>query len=96
MSNKKTIVLGPEYDDDLWKTLKIILADIGATVAHSSSGHYGSQDMDCYAVFLSGEELVIESETYVGVSITGEAHIVENVSRLFFQKKGSTKNNREQ
>ena len=80
MSITKTIVLGDEYDDEVRTTLMRVLQNLGARVSPEQSGVGGSQEFSSYRAELRGELLVIEAETYVGLSLSGPAHLVDEVA----------------
>ena len=79
---KKKLVLGDEYDDALRHALMDCLAELGANVAARQWGLGGSQIIDTTKVSLGKDLLVVEAETYVGLSITGEARVVDRVAGL--------------
>jgi hypothetical protein len=91
-ANTKTITLGPEYDDALRETLKAVLRGLGAIAGQSSWGVGGSQEVDSLVVSVEGQPLTVESETYVGLTITGNAQVVDKVAALVAQQqsKGPT------
>lgn len=77
---KKKLVLGDEYDDALRHALMDCLAELGADIAARQWGLGGSQIIDTTKVSLGKDLLVVEAETYVGLSISGEARVVDRVA----------------
>lgn len=79
---KKKLVLGDEYDDALRQALMNCLAALGADIAARQWGLGGSQIIETTKVALGKDLLVVEAETYVGLSISGEARVVDRVAAL--------------
>ena len=84
MSNlTKTICLGNEYDDRLREALVEVLRAMGAVALDGAPfwGVGGSQVVEIERLEIDGRPLSIEAETYMGLSIVGEAELVEEVAR---------------
>lgn len=79
---KKTVVLGAEYDEDLRARLTAVLKRFGGAPADRLRGVAGSQDLDVLEIRVGDESLTVESETYVGLSITGSTELVDRVLSL--------------
>ena len=79
---KKKLVLGDEYDEALRHKLMCALAGLGATIEAHQWGLGGSQIIQTTKVLLGKDLLVVECETYVGLSLFGEARVVERVAAL--------------
>lgn len=79
---KKTLNLGPEWDDATRAALKRALESLDATTSGTSWGVGGSQELETSEVFVGGSVVVVESETYIGLTITGENELVETIARL--------------
>ena len=78
-SSEVSVVLGNEWDSSLRQTLIDVLRTAGAIATSEQWGIGGSQEVD-EAVFNIGGELVrVESETYVGLSISGPKSVVEQI-----------------
>lgn len=77
---KKKLILGNEYDEKLRHALTECLTALGADMAVWQWGLGGSQLLETRKVYLGKSLLVIEAETYVGLSITGESRIVDSVA----------------
>jgi hypothetical protein len=58
------------------------LAALGADVRARQWGLGGSQILETVQVALGKDVLVIEAETYVGLSLAGEARLVDRVAAL--------------
>ena len=78
-----TAILASECDLDAGNALIRVLREVGA---QEVSRHYavaGSQEINTLRFTLDGFPLSVETETYVGLSVTGEREAVEKIhSRL--------------
>jgi hypothetical protein len=83
---KKKLVLGDEHDDALRQALLDCLSGLGATIAARQFGLGGSQIIETTKVSLGKDLLVVEAETYVGLSITGESRLVDRVAALVSER----------
>jgi hypothetical protein len=80
VGSDKTLVLGPEYDERLRLILRDTLHRLGGQqIAATKSLLGGSQALDSIEVEVAGQRLVVESETYVGLSISGPADLVDRI-----------------
>jgi hypothetical protein len=77
---KKKVILGSEYDDTLRAALTDCLTELGADVAARQWGLGGSQILETTKVSVGKDVLVVEAETYVGLSISGEARLVDRIA----------------
>lgn len=75
----KTVILGSEYDEAVWQALKSVLKDLGGTVQDSSWGVGGSQELTSADVIIGGERITVESETYVGISVSGDSELADQI-----------------
>ena len=82
------VVLGDEYDDCLRDALREVLKSCGAIILEGSWGIGGSQEIETLKVKLGSDILVVESETYMGLSIAGPKDAVENVAQQVNRKLG--------
>lgn len=81
-----TVVLGDEFDESLRERLIDVLRKADACQpARGDRFTVGSQDLEELDVEIGGRVLHIEAETYVGLSITGPADLVEQVRQLVLQ-----------
>jgi len=83
---KKSVTLGSEYDDATFEALRLALASLNATRAGTSWGVGGSQEIGTFEVVVGGSPLTVESETYIGLTITGEEELVDTVTALVREK----------
>lgn len=77
---KKTLVLGKEYDGALRRALMDCLAGMGAEVTARQWGLGGSQTLETTKVYVGKDLVVVQSETYVGLSITGSPRLVDRIA----------------
>lgn len=86
MTESASVILGDEYDEVLRKVLKEVLADLKADGEVGSWAVGGSQELARTEVSVEGERLVIESETYVGLTISGSRTLTDRVKALVEKK----------
>jgi hypothetical protein len=80
VGSDKTLVLGPEYDERLRLILRDALHRLGGRqISPTKRLMGGSQELDSIEVEVAGQRLVVESETYVGLSISGPADLVDRI-----------------
>ena len=85
-TNQVTVILGREFDDPLREKLMNVLRQLGAKPVKSTERYVtGSQDLQLFDVILNEQLLHIESETYIGLSISGPNDLVQQVRRLVIQ-----------
>lgn len=77
MRPPKTVVLRPEYDDALRAAVVAAVRELGGELLSQTSGVAGSQDLAIATVRVGGALVTIEAETYVGISISGDAAVVD-------------------
>jgi len=87
---KKKLILGDEYDEALRHGLMEALAGLGASIEAHQWGLGGSQIIQTTKVLLGKDLLVVQSETYVGLSLFGEARVVDRVAALLPSAKPKT------
>lgn len=75
----KTIILGNEFDESHKSRLIEILKSLGAIPLSSDWTVVGSQELTSFAVSLRAEVLKAESETYIGLSISGPDTLVDEI-----------------
>ena len=80
-SVERTICLGEEHDQPLRQALLAVHREMGGLVDERMLGVGGSQEVETVEVVLGGNPVRIEAETYVGVSITGEETLVEEIAK---------------
>jgi len=77
--DSKTVILGDEYDDELRENLMICLKNMGAKIVDENWFIGGSQQIERLEVEMNTHLIVVEAETYIGLSIQGPAKIIENI-----------------
>ena len=75
-----TVRLGDEFDEDLRDTVRSVLAGLGAELTDTSWGIGGSQEIETLVAVIGGERIVIEAETYVGITLSGRRDVVERLA----------------
>lgn len=86
---KKKLILGSEHDESLRQALMDCLAAMGADIAARQWGLGGSQIIDTTKVTIGRDLLVVETETYVGLSVTGESRLVDRIFAQLAERTGS-------
>lgn len=74
-----TITIGSEIDDMLIKRLKRVLDNHNAVLLRHDNYIVGSQDISIFDYKIGPENIAITVETYVGVSLTGEVTIINEI-----------------
>ena len=87
-----TLVLGDEFDDMLRNDLIEVLQGLGASTQSSDWSVAGSQEIAATKILLRGQSLIIEAETYVGLSITGAQDILREVNTLIAERRARRNN----
>lgn len=80
MTSTITKLLGDEHDERLRDALRDTLNELGAIKRQEQRGVAGSQDVEVLAIEVQGRPLLVESETYVGLSVTGDSDLVELIA----------------
>ncbi|HEX8049720.1 hypothetical protein [Rhizobium sp.] len=75
----KTVILGQEHDQNLRDTLMHVLRQLGASIISRNRAVAGSQEIETVLLQLAGQEITIEAETYVGLSITGDEKTINEI-----------------
>ncbi len=75
------ITLGSEFDAGLRADVFAVLGELGAVVESENCGIGGSQEVEEWRVRLGSSRLIVEAETYVGLSISGEEQILREFCR---------------
>jgi hypothetical protein len=81
--------IGPEFDEYLHKRLGAALKAVGFGLDSEWSGVCGSQDVSHWTVSSEMGELTVESETYIGLSVTGPKALLDRVRKEFEAKATS-------
>ena len=78
----KLIILGDEYDEDLKNRLLNYLRSINAKPLSTDFCLAGSQELIWLSVEIGEEIVVIECETFTGLSVSGPTDLVEKISAM--------------
>lgn len=73
------IVLGDEFDGALRERTCRVLREAGARLASSERGIGGSQEVVIEEWILGGAKLILEAETYMGLSLSGPDHLLARI-----------------
>ena len=76
-------VVGPEYDEQLFHRLGCVLRAFGFKLDTKWDGVGGSQDIRHWEITSPEGVLVVDSETYMGLSIHGPAELVCRIRQEF-------------
>jgi hypothetical protein len=79
---KKKLVIGREYDKALRHELFEVLAELGGQITARQWGLGGSQVLETAKVSIGKDTLVVEAETYIGLTLSGEARVVDRIAAL--------------
>jgi hypothetical protein len=74
------ILLGPECDDELFYRLVAEVEAMGGSVVDKEWTLGGSQEVTLFRVTLPGAELEAVAETYVGLTLRGDAFLVKAIA----------------
>ena len=73
---RKQIILGNEFDDNLRVALRATLIEFGGEVIENE----WVPDFEHLEVTINGLTLDVEAETYIGLSIHGEPNLVQRIA----------------
>lgn len=76
---EKHIVIGDESDDGLLEAVRNVIKDMGAKEISSERVVVGSQDIQILRVLLQDQVIVVEAETYIGITVAGEQELVDEI-----------------
>lgn len=76
-------VVGPEHDEKLFYRLGAVLRAMRFDLGSKWVGGAGSQDISHWELTSMDGALIVESETYMGLSIEGPAELVRRVRQQF-------------
>jgi hypothetical protein len=90
-TGRKTMILGPEYHRPTREALRAVLEELGASTAQREWGIGGSQEVETIVAKVGKEEVTIESETYVGLTVSGAEELVITIAeRVAKRLKGTS------
>lgn len=75
----RTVVLGPEWDQQLATRLRVVLRQLGAIEAGGEWGVAGSQELLQSDWLIDSQRVRIEAETYIGLSISGPSAVLDRI-----------------
>lgn len=76
----KTVILGPEYDEALQAAVMAALTALGGVMTVDDWGVGGSQELSTRVFRVDGQEVTVEAETYIGLSLSGPDALVDRVA----------------
>ncbi|OWV73000.1 hypothetical protein ATY77_08320 [Rhizobium sp. R634] len=85
-----TVILGPEYDKTLRTTVMDVMGQLGASVESRIWSVAGSQEIETVQARLAGQQIIIEAESYIGLSITGDEDMINEISERVRQANQTT------
>jgi hypothetical protein len=86
--NQTSVVLGDEFDDDLRADVQDVLRSLGAvSFGQEDWGVAGSQELEKMTFILQGKAVLVEAETYVGLSMTGPDDLVTEIKNMVDAKQ---------
>jgi hypothetical protein len=91
---RTTVVLGPEWDIQLRDRLLEVLRGMGTLAVEKAWGIGGSQEFEAMEVRIGDDVLVVEAETYIGLSISGAKNVVDRVQEVLGRTGPSVKHKR--
>ena len=74
------ILLGSEYDDDLFYRLVAEVKGMGGSITDKEWVLGGSQEITTFQISLPDGKLEAVAETYVGLSLRGASPLVESLA----------------
>ena len=78
-----TWIVGPEHDRSCFDRLGSALRDHGYALTQDTWGVAGSQEVREWRLEGPGGSLLVVSETYVGLSVTGVAKTIDRLRNNF-------------
>ena len=80
-----TLVLGDEYDQQLRAALVQVLLQLGAVLENRNWVVAGSQEVETFLWQLAGQDITVEAETYMGLSISGDENTINDIAQRVSQ-----------
>ena len=81
-SNQKTLMLGTEYDDALRDAIRGVMRRLGAKKLSHNWVVVGSQEIETLEVLVGTDRVVVEAETYIGLSVCGPIEVVDRLQSM--------------
>ncbi len=82
LRREKKVCLGAEHDEALRARLTAVMSALGGRTTHRSIGVGGSQELVALEMQIEGERMIVEAETYIGLSLRGRADLVDRIVNL--------------
>lgn len=76
-----TVILGEEHDQHLRATLVQVLLQQGAVLENRNWSVAGSQEVETFLWRLAGQDITVEAETYMGLSISGDEKTIRDIAQ---------------
>lgn len=83
----KTIVLRDEFDAHLRSILVEVMREMGAKMLDADWSVVGSQEREIAKLEFRGKIVDVDSETYIGLSITGDENDVNEIASRVLEKQ---------
>lgn len=80
-----TLVLGDEYDQQLRAALVQVMLQLGAVLENRNWVVSGSQEVETFLWQLAGQDITVEAETYMGLSISGDENTINDIAQRVSQ-----------
>ncbi|MDO5895562.1 hypothetical protein [Agrobacterium sp. Azo12] len=80
-----TVVLGDEYDQHLRAALVQVMLQLGAVLENRNWVVAGSQEVETFLWQLAGQDITVEAETYMGLSISGDENTINDIAQRVSQ-----------
>ena len=81
-------LVGPEYDEAIRARLKGVLLSAGYEICGNTWAVGGSQESSQWSAAGPAGPLLIEAETYVGLTVCGNTRAVERLRRIWESTSG--------
>lgn len=81
-SHEVTVVLGPEHDQHLRRVVLEVIVRLGGKLSKRDWGIGGSQEIETVETKIGTDRLVLEAETYVGLSLHGPSQLVHRIEAM--------------
>jgi len=78
-------IIAEEYNSDALEKLKSILNTFDFDCSNAFSGVAGSQEVSHWELHSKIGSIVVELETYIGLSIEGDVKVIEKIKNEYFK-----------
>ena len=78
-----TWIVGPEYDQAVFERLREALFDLGYALSGLWWGVGGSQEISRWSALRKDGEIIVEAETFIGLSVEGPAAMVAELRQKY-------------